>query len=91
MLYERIYFMVKKFEEKQAKERVSIVVSREGKKHLSFIALEKDLNTPGEAVDYLLTYFDRSGNLKKKRETDFVSPEKAIAGSLGERDYIPGL
>jgi hypothetical protein len=45
---------------------VSIVVSREAKKHLGFIALERDMATPGEAIDYLLTYFDRTGNLKKK-------------------------
>lgn len=60
--------MAKRTDERIPKERVSIVVSRDARKHLSFIALERELSTPGEAVDYLLTYFDRTGKLKKKAE-----------------------
>jgi len=64
--------MGKKTETIIPKDRISIVVSREDKKHLGFIALERDLATPGEAVSYILNYFDRTGKLKKVREPEPV-------------------
>lgn len=64
--------MAKKTEPTEQKERISIVISREDKKHLGFIALERDLPSAGDAVSYILSHFDRSGKLKKKPETEVV-------------------
>lgn len=68
--------MVKKPEPLIPKDRVSIVISREDRRHLGFIALERDFSSASEAVSYLLSYFDRSGKLKRQREPEiFIDHE----------------
>ena len=83
--------MAKKTEQTEQKERISIVISREDKKHLGFIALERDLPSAGDAVSYVLSHFDRSGKLK--RQKDMISPgtHLPLETDAGEPDYIPTL
>ena len=72
--------MVKKPELLIVKDRVSIVISREDRRHLGFIALERDMTSVGDVISYLLSHFDRTGRLKKQRDTAAESP----AGSEDE-------
>jgi len=50
------------------REKVSISITRETRKHLGYIMLEQGCRTPGEAIAYVLTFVDKMGKLKKEKE-----------------------
>ena len=74
--------MVKRSEAPIPKDRVSIVISREDRKHLGFIALERDLSSSSDALSYVLSYFDRTGRLKRQKEPEPLTIGAAESGGL---------